>query len=215
MCAGVLVASVSLAKKPRIVSKGPDSFGNAVSQGTVKQWDKVTDEFAQAWNAGDAGKVMSFFQADATYLSPTGEVASGRQEISSLIQREQQGALKNFRTNLKVDSVRSFAPAPQGGQIVVADLSQELIGGTASSDANPPLPTDLRVTIVGTRVGDRWLFDAVRVYPDVKASMGVGGSGPVAPSAAVAPISDPIDHNQGLRSVPFVMPTPDQPLSGE
>ncbi len=62
---------------------------------------EVLEQYAQAWNRGDAAGVAALYHENAWFAgSPTGQVVKGREPIQATIQAFMDAGLKTFRGKL-------------------------------------------------------------------------------------------------------------------
>lgn len=72
--------------------------------------DALPRAFAKAWGARDAQMLAGFFAADADFLSLTGGMATGREEIAELLAGELAGAFSRARLVTGKTKLRPVGP---------------------------------------------------------------------------------------------------------
>ena len=137
----------------------------------IDQVNSLAREYERAWNAHDAKKIAGLFSEDATYLSSTGQSASGKREIERLVEKEHQGPLSRSTVTITVRSVRALSP-----NLVVVDAHTEVSG--IQQQAGVQIPERMHVTSVGEKVSGQWKIKALRAAAaPMTPPQGVGGAG--------------------------------------
>jgi uncharacterized protein (TIGR02246 family) len=179
--AALLLAGPAVAKADQATTKeqtapsaaAPEmkGFRNKASDQVIGQIQSRVREFEQAWNKHDLTALSSQFGKDATFLGPDGTAATGQREIREHFSEELEGAYKNARMDLKLTSVRSISPT-----VAVVDLTMTSTG-VQPTDSGQQAPGRLHGTVVASKEGNVWMIQALRVFPEPGAQMGVGGAG--------------------------------------
>jgi uncharacterized protein (TIGR02246 family) len=148
------------------------SFRNKAPDQVIGQLQSRVREFEQAWNKHDLAAISSQFAKDATYLSPDGTAVTGQREIREYLTEQHEGAFKSSRADLKLTSVRTISPT-----VAVIDVTMTATGLQPTASGQQ-LPSRLHTTVVASKVGNVWMIQAMRVFPEPgEQQMGVGGAG--------------------------------------
>jgi uncharacterized protein (TIGR02246 family) len=106
--------------------------------------DKLTSEFAAAFNTRDAEKVASFYADDAVVMSPRTPLITGRASIEARYRQEFEQGLRNLRLR-PIESALAGAHAFEVGTSTVAlDTPSGLLSASG------------KYVVIYKRVGDAW-----------------------------------------------------------
>ncbi|MFQ5792180.1 MAG: SgcJ/EcaC family oxidoreductase, partial [Acidobacteriota bacterium] len=84
----------------------------ALAQGTEAEEaiETMIQGWAGAWNNGDIPSIAELYTADADYISFTGEVVKGREEIEKAFAELNSGPYKGSKVTLQRTSIRFVKP---------------------------------------------------------------------------------------------------------
>lgn len=106
--------------------------------------NKLTEEFAAAFNAKDAQKVASFYADDAVLLSPNEPMITGRDSILTRYKLEFQQGL----TNLRLKPIESALEGTHGFEVGTSSVNLDSPGGMLSTSG--------KYAVIYKRVGNNW-----------------------------------------------------------
>jgi uncharacterized protein (TIGR02246 family) len=119
---------------------------------------KMEDDFAAAWNKGDAAAMAALWADDGDLVSPGGKMARGRAEIEKMLREDQSGAFKDthFTITCPTDTIRFVK-----SDVATIDCSWEISGAKdAAGQPRPPLKG--RSIGVALKSDGRWRWTAGR-----------------------------------------------------
>jgi uncharacterized protein (TIGR02246 family) len=114
------------------------------------------DEFAKAWNRGDAAALANAYAEDGKLIGPFGQINETRASIQAAFGDLFATLMRDSRTSFDLESVRELAPG-----LVVVDANQHVEGLQTPGGA---VDQDFHVVIVGRRTGDAWQLLEGRAY---------------------------------------------------
>jgi uncharacterized protein (TIGR02246 family) len=121
--------------------------------------DRLLDELAGAWNAGDARAYGALFSPDVTFTNTDGSVDLGRDEVVRHADEAFRGVLAGTTISLAVRKLRLIRP-----DVAVADLSLRISGlpvrpGTSDVPAGE-MHASLLLVLVEEEEDGRWQITA-------------------------------------------------------
>ena len=125
---------------------------------------KFAEDFATAWNAGDAQAVASFWTLDGDSIGPEGRVASGREEVQSRYAEVFEGMYKGTSISITTTSVRFIQ-----SDVAVVDGSYEITGMKDAEGNDMPAIKGI-YTNISVKEGEQWLITCSRPMIPVKPS---------------------------------------------
>jgi uncharacterized protein (TIGR02246 family) len=119
---------------------------------------KLEDDFAAAWNKGDAKAMAALWEDDGDLVNPAGRVAHGRAEIEKLFVADQTGPFKDTRFTITCPAtgIRMVK-----SDVAVVDCSWEV--AAAKDAAGQPRPALKGLSAgVAVKSAGRWRWVAGR-----------------------------------------------------
>lgn len=106
--------------------------------------DKITLEFAAAFNARDAEKVASFYADDAVVMQPDEPLITGRANIEARYEREFRQGL----TNLRLRPIESALGGSHAFEVGTSAVALDSPAGMLSTSG--------KYAVIYKRVGNAW-----------------------------------------------------------
>ena len=123
----------------------------------------LADEYAAAWNAGDAEGIAALYTADADSSGPDGEIYTGRQQIAEHYRELLEGADAGTTISIRTTSTRELEPG-----VVLVNGGFEVTGSMGAEGEEMP-PAKGLSTVVLVQDGDTWRIASLRSWIPVKA----------------------------------------------
>ena len=119
--------------------------------------DRLLDELAGAWNAGDARAYGALFSPDVTFTNTDGSVDLGRDEVVRHADEAFRGVLAGTTISLAVRKLRLIRP-----DVAVADLSLRITGLPVPSGTSDAPAGEMRASLLLVLVEEdgRWQITA-------------------------------------------------------
>jgi uncharacterized protein (TIGR02246 family) len=130
----------------------------AADSGAKAAVEKLSADFAAAWNVHDARKMAAVWAEDGDLINPFGQKAHGRAGIETFLEKEQSTVMKG--TTYKIDSM---SVRDLDANTAIADWESDVVGMMdATGKAMPPFRH--HVFSVCVKKGGHWHAAAVRAY---------------------------------------------------
>jgi len=104
---------------------------------------KLNDQWAAAFNKGDAAAVAAMYTTDAYVLPAGGEMVKGRPAIEAMWKQQMAGA--------SVDKITTLDVTPLG-----ANAAREIGTATLKTKAQPPQEVVIKYAVVWQKEGGKW-----------------------------------------------------------
>jgi uncharacterized protein (TIGR02246 family) len=134
----------------------------AMGTGDEKGIKKAFNGLAQAWNAGDANGVASYFTSDATLINPMGQQGQGSQGVLQVITGDLTGPLKGTQQSFSDYSFTFIMPT-----LAMVDATATLTGMTAP-DGTMAQPMSFHFFGIVVNRGKGWQARTARIFAFVQ-----------------------------------------------
>ena len=124
--------------------------------------------FEQAFGAQDADKLGAMFAPDGTIITPAGERAEGRDQVTAQFRKDFEAVLKGVKNKLTILNVRMVTP-----ELAFADIQQELTGGKPMPGRPHPWIAHAAV-LLSKQGGGEWMVLDARPYFFLPRTHGMG-----------------------------------------
>jgi uncharacterized protein (TIGR02246 family) len=124
----------------------------------------IGTQIQEAWNKGDAKMIAALWLTDGDYVSSTGRMASGRDQVGKAFAEQWAAIYRRTRIVHTLTKVRFLQR-----DVAIADGAFE-ITGMKDASGRALGPRNGLTTIVASKKGDRWYVAALRgMVPSVPA----------------------------------------------
>ena len=130
----------------------------AANSGSKAEIERLSNEFAAAWNVHDANRMAAVWAEDGDVINPFGQSAHGRTEIEKFFEKEQATVMKG--TTYKIESIviRDLGPT------VAAVDWESVVTGMADASGKPLPPFKHHAFAVCLKKNGHWHAAASRVF---------------------------------------------------
>jgi uncharacterized protein (TIGR02246 family) len=121
---------------------------------------RMEDDFAAAWNRGDAAAMAALWTEEGDFISPGGKVARGRTGIERMLREEQAASFKDTRMAIACpnDMIRFVT-----SDVATIDCTW-VISGARDAGGQPRPPLTGRSLGVALKADGRWRWTAGRAF---------------------------------------------------
>jgi uncharacterized protein (TIGR02246 family) len=120
--------------------------------------ERLSSDFAAAWNAHDAKRMAAVWAEDGDLINPFGQNAHGRADIEKFFAAEQAGAMKGTTYTIESTFFRELDPT-----CAISDW-EAVVNGMMDPSGKAMPPFRHHVFSVYVQKGGHWHATAVRAY---------------------------------------------------